>query len=176
MICPVSAVVVVFPLVPVTAISLPFRKAYPSSTSPQTGIPCARSLSAKGVSTGTPGLNTDRENSPSRSSGSSPARISTSASAGSFARTASGSVFSFSSKRTGTAFLARSSSAAAMPLFPAPMIRIFFPSTFIIFLFFPAVCRSVRPQMASRAARHRIAVRMEKNATMRVSGQPHSSK
>ena len=43
--------------------------------------------------------------------------------------------------------------------------------------FSPAVRPESRPaQIASRAARHRIAVKIEKNATIRVSGHPHSSK
>jgi hypothetical protein len=72
MISPVNAVVVVFPFVPVIAISLPFAKEYASSISPQMQTFCARIRSTTGRSVGTPGLKTATSNARSCSSVNSP--------------------------------------------------------------------------------------------------------
>jgi len=59
-ISPSRAVVVVFPLEPVTASMLPSRKRAASSSSPIMGMPKLRTWASSGVSSGTPGLTTIR--------------------------------------------------------------------------------------------------------------------
>ena len=59
-ICPVMAVVVVFPFEPVMPMISPFRNQLASSRSPITGTPRRRACSARSRSAGTPGESTTR--------------------------------------------------------------------------------------------------------------------
>ncbi len=131
MISPVNAVVVVFPFVPVIAISLPFAKEYASSISPQMQTFCARIRSTTGRSVGTPGLKTATSNARSCASVSSPKAPAFLSVSVPFHITFLHPDLCFHHREQFQFFLSNNSSDAAMPLFPAPTTRTFFPSSFI---------------------------------------------
>ena len=137
MISPSSAVVVVFPFVPVIARIFPFAHWYASSISPMIGIFLSRIAFTIGRSVGTPGLNTTRSSFSITLSGSSPSTISASENAPDFSFTCSSFNSLFPSKMIKSACFFCNNSAAATPLFPVPTIRIFFPvnSMFLPFCF-----------------------------------------
>ena len=135
MISPTSVVVVVFPLVPVMAITLPFSHWYASSISPQIGIPFSRNCSTKGVSTGTPGLTTSNCVFSFISSVNSLKQISASKSAGSFSLISSSFMVSPASNRMGFAPCFFRKTAAPIPLFPHPIMSTFFPAKFMFYAF-----------------------------------------
>ena len=135
MISPISVVVVVFPLVPVMAYTLPCSKLYASSISPHTVTPASLKARTIGLSIGTPGLITSRSVSLIILCGISPRIILTSQSFGSFALTSLSASFSLPSYKVIIAPVCARSLTAPIPLTPVPTTTIFLPSTFIITLF-----------------------------------------
>ena len=133
-ISPRSETVVVFPLVPVTAMTVPSEQRYANSISPQIGIPASRMRRTGGISVGTPGLMTHRSSLPSCSSESVPSTIEMSVPFGREALTPASSSFSLPSYSTGLAPMFSSSLTEPIPLFPAPTTSTFlsFKSCFTI--------------------------------------------
>ena len=130
-ISPSRAVVVVLPLEPVMATTLPLRKRAASSSSPMTGRPKLLTWTSSGVSRGTPGLTTIRSCRRKVSRPWPPASTMMPSS-----RSAGMSLASASALRTSEtvtcAPLRRRNRAAARPDFPSPTTRTFLPLSSII--------------------------------------------
>ena len=126
---PVSAVVVLFPLVPVMAtMGIPSRSRQANSTSPSTGTPARRAATSAGMVGGTPGDSTTRSAEVKSASSCPPsARVSPIPSRG-----ASASATSAAPRRSVTVTRAPSrtaSRAAAAPLRARPTTSTFFPAS-----------------------------------------------
>ncbi len=126
-ISPTSVVVVVFPFVPVMAMTFPFANRKASSTSPQISTPRLRSVSATGASTGIPGLNTAMEHCAASFSLNVPAIRGTPQSFSDFAAISASVRCSFPSYNTISIPCSTNNSAAAIPLNPVPATSTFFP-------------------------------------------------
>src|SRR5271166_1881429 len=116
--CPISSVVVVLPLVPVTAMNSLGNIRHASSSSPMTGSPRERAAAITGACAGTPGLLTTQRTRPSRDSPWGPACTCTPASS-----SASVPPGTPASTPITSAPLARSASAAATPERASPTTR-----------------------------------------------------
>ena len=121
MISPTSVVVVVFPFVPVMAITSPLEKTYASSISPHTGIPLFSKETTISESIGTPGLTTSSSTCSSSSKGSVPVTICKEEIPAVFSFKASTLSFSLLSNRIVFAPAFDKSPAAPIPLFPVPI-------------------------------------------------------
>ena len=171
MISPRSAVVVVFPFVPVIARTVPAPMQYASSTSPQIGSPAAFKRSTGSISSGTPGLITTRLRLSISSCFNSPSTISHLLSFGSFALISSFFNDSFPSYNTTSACTVSNSFTAPIPLIPEPKTNTFFPCNSVFFII--SFLSFYTPKSAII---HKIAVTIENTATTLVSDHPHSSK
>ena len=127
MISPVSVVVVVLPLVPVIAATLPFSAKKASSISPLMGTPRFLNLTARGISVGTPGLKTAISTLSSTWTGSSPTIHSARLPCGSFPRRSSTFSTKLLSYSATSAPKLSSRLSAPIPLIPEPTTKHFFP-------------------------------------------------